>query len=179
MGCKWVCKVKYLSEGSLDKFKARLVVKGYTQAEGHDYHNTFSLVAKMATVRTVLAFAAIKNLDIHQWTSIMLFFFHGDLPEEVYMELPKGHPLHGTNFVCKLNKSIYGLKQASHLWFEKMASVLLTFGFTQIVTDYSLFVYKTDDIFVAVLVYVNDILLTGDAMSLFRMSKLLFIIFSQ
>ena len=79
------------------------------------------------------------------------------------MELPPGHPLHGSGLVCCLIKSIYGLKQASRVWFEKLASVLLDLGFTQTVADYSLFVYKKDDIFIAALVYVDDILLTGNS----------------
>lgn len=74
------------------------------------------------------------------------------MSEEVYMEIPKGHPLHGSGYVCKLIKSIYGLKQASQVWFEKLASVLFDLGFTLILYDYSLFVYKDLDIFVASLV---------------------------
>lgn len=162
VGCKWVFRVKYLSDGSLDKFKARLVAKGYTQIEGQDYHNTFSPVAKMATVRTVLALATVKNWDIHQ-LDINNAFLHGELSEEVYMELPQGHPLHGSGMVCRLIKSIYGLRQVSRVWFEKLASVLLDLGFTQTVADYSLFVYKKNDIFVTALVYVDDILLTGSS----------------
>lgn len=78
------------------------------------------------------------------------------------MEFPKGHPLYGTNYVCKLIKYIYGLKQASRLWFEKLASVLLSLGFSQTVADYSLVIYETNDIFVTTLVYVDDILFTGN-----------------
>lgn len=116
----------------------------------------------MATVRTIFAIMAAKCWDIHQ-LDVNNAFLHGDLPEEVYMEIPKGHPLHGSGLVCKLIKSIYILNQASRLWFEKLAFVLLDLGFTQIVSDYSLFVYENSNVFVASLVYFDDILLTGNS----------------
>lgn len=113
IGCKWVYKVKFLADGSLDKFKACLVAKDYTQVEGEDYHNMFAPVVKMQTFRTVLALATTKNWPIYQ-LDINSAFLYGDLVEEVYMEMPKGHPLYGTpNIVCRLLKSLYGMKQAS------------------------------------------------------------------
>lgn len=90
-------------------------------------------------------------------------FLHGDLLEEVYIEIPKGHPFYGKpNVVCRLLKSLYGLKQASRQWFEKLVSVLFSLGFTQSVADYSLFILAAKDSFLVALVYVDDILLTGD-----------------
>lgn len=126
VGCKCVYKVKYLVNGSLGKCKVCLVIKGYTQREGMDYHNTFSPIITMATVHTILALTTIKHRDI-QKLDVNNAFLHSDIQYEVYMDLPKGNPLYESGYIRLLNKSIYGLKQASRLWF---ASVLLELGFT-------------------------------------------------
>ena len=112
LGCKWILKKKYKPDGTVDKYKARLVVKGFKQKEGHDFFDTYSPVTRIASIRVLLAIAALHNLEIHQM-DVKTAFLNGDLEEEIYMEQPEGFVVPGQERkVCKLVKSLYGLKQA-------------------------------------------------------------------
>lgn len=156
---KWVYKIKLKADGSLERYKARLVIRGNTQKEGIDYTETFSPVVKMTTIRTIIALAAARKWPLYQ-LDVNNAFLHGDLHEEVYMKMPECIP-NLANKVCRLQVSLYGLKQTSRQWHAKLADFLKTQGYTQSKNDYSLFLKQSAQHLTIVVVYVDDILLIG------------------
>ncbi|XP_022003043.1 uncharacterized protein LOC110900463 [Helianthus annuus] len=137
------------------------VAKGFTQLEEVDYHDRFTPVAKLVTIRTLLAEAVKRNWMIQQ-LDVNNAFLHGDLEEEVYMKIPDGFAKQGEAHVCRLRKSIYGLKQASRNWYQKFTKALIELGFRQSKEDYSLFIYKSERSYVAALIYVDDVVIVGN-----------------
>ncbi|CAH9079365.1 unnamed protein product, partial [Cuscuta epithymum] len=161
LGCKWVYKIKYKSDGTIERLKARLVVFGNHQEAGIDYTETFALVAKMVTVRLLLAVAAVRNWELHQM-DVHNAFLHGDLAEEVHMRPPPGFSSTRPGLVCRLRKSLYGLRQAPRCWFAKLATALKQYGFLQSYSDYSLFTLRKEDVQLHVLIYVDDLIIAGN-----------------
>ncbi|RVW26631.1 Retrovirus-related Pol polyprotein from transposon RE1 [Vitis vinifera] len=165
VGCKWIFTIKYKADGSVERFKARLVARGFTQSYGIDYQETFAPVAKLNTIRILLSLAVNQDWCLQQ-LDIKNAFLNGDLEEEVYMEIPPGFEgSMAKNQVCKLQKSLYGLKQSPRAWFDRFTKAVLKLGYKQGQTDHTLFVKKSHAGKMAILiVYVDDIILSGNDM---------------
>ena len=158
--CKWVYKVKAKSDGSVERYKDRLVARGFQQAHGRDYDETFAPVAHMTSVHTLIDVAAARSWNISQM-DVKNTFLHGDLHEEVYMQPPLGVEA-PSGHVCRLRKALYGLKQAPRAWFERFSSVVHAAGFTSSEHDAALFTHTSDRGRTLLLLYVDDMLITGD-----------------
>lgn len=125
VGSKWVFRIKYHADGTIDRHKARLVAQGFTQLPGFDFSHTFSLVVKATTVRIVLSLAVTNQWKLHQ-LDVKNAFLHGNLRETVYMEQPPGYvDQRYPNHVFRLNKALYGLRQAPRAWFQRLSSFLI------------------------------------------------------
>ncbi|RVW83299.1 Retrovirus-related Pol polyprotein from transposon RE1 [Vitis vinifera] len=162
VGCRWVYTVKVSLDGQVDRLKARLVVKGYTQVYGSDYGDTFSFVAKITSIRLLLSMAAMRSWPLYQ-LDIKNDFLHGDLVEEVYMEQPPDFVAQGeSGLVCRLRRSLYGLKQFPRAWFSRFSSVVQEFGMFRSTANHSVFDHhNSSGQCISLIVYVDDIVITG------------------
>ena len=171
VGCKWVFKTKRDSYGNLERYKARLVAKGFTQKDGVDYKETFSLVSKKDSLRIIMALVAHYDLELHQM-DVKTAFLNGNLEEEVYMDQPMGFIEKGKErMVCKLKKSIYGLKQASRQWYLKFNDTVVSFGFKEITVDRCIYLKVNGRKFIFLVLYVDDILLVTNDFGLLSETK--------
>jgi Reverse transcriptase (RNA-dependent DNA polymerase) len=162
IGCKWVYKTKRNADGTINHFKARLVAKRYNQEYGVDYEETYSPVIRSTTIRVILSLAVSSNWSIQQ-LDVSNAFLNGQLSEKVFMEQPQGFvDTTFPHYVCLLNKFLYGLKQAPKAWFEKLSTTLLQMNFRSSSYDPSLFISQHNNQILLVLVYVDDILITGN-----------------
>lgn len=157
--CKWVFKSKTKPDGTLDRRKARLVARGFSQTHGVDFFETFSPVVRYESVRCVLAYAASRNMFIRQF-DVKTAFLYGPLDEEVYMQQPEGFE-DGTNRVCRLRRSLYGLKQSPRNWNGRFSDFLVENGFRAIPEDTCVYIRKDGNDVTIVCLYVDDGLVCG------------------
>jgi hypothetical protein len=158
IGCKWVFKLKYGSNGEIERFKGRLVAKGYAQRYGVDYDETYAPVVRFSTIRAVLAFAVKNDMLIHQM-DVVTAFLNGKLDEEIYMEQPEGYRVPGKeDHVCKLKKSLYGLKQSPRCWNAEFTKYMRELKFTQSGADSCVFIQNDEELSI-IAVYVDDLII--------------------
>ena len=156
LGSKGIFKRKMKDDGTIDKYKARLVVKGFRQKEGLDYFDTYSPVTRITSIRMLIALAAVYGLEIHQ-VDVKTTFLNGELEEEIYIEHPKGFVVPGKEMkVCKLIKSLYGLKQAPKQWHAKFDQTMLSNGFKINECDKCVYIKDTPNQEVILCLYVDE-----------------------
>ncbi|WRX30654.1 Reverse transcriptase [Theobroma cacao] len=167
VGCKWVFTIKYKSDGEIERHMACLVAKGFTQVFGVDYTETFAPVARLNTIRVLLSLATNLDWVLHQMdvkNDVKNALLSGELDEEVYMDLPPSfEEAIGNKKICRLKKSLYGLKLLPRAWFDHFAKSTKRYGYQQGQTDHTLFFKHSQDGKKTILiVYVDDIILTED-----------------
>ena len=176
VGSRWVYKIKRNEDGSVDRFKARLVAQGYTQTKGTDYEEVFSPVAKHTSLRTFLALANEHDLEIHQM-DVKTAFLNGELDYDIYMSQPEGFINEDKpNHVCKLRKSIYGLKQSARCWNTTLDEYLKSTGYRKSDADGCIYVksIRNNDghiSFVILGVYVDDLIPVSNDIDMLNSEK--------
>ena len=139
-----------------------MVAKGYSQVEGIDFGEIFSPVSKLTSIRFLLSIAVAFDLEVEQM-DVKTMFLHGDLEEEIYMKQPEGFIVKGKNeLVCKLKKSLYGLKQSPRMWYQKFDTYILGLGFVRSKVDQCVYSKQMGDHFINIVLYFDDMLLIGN-----------------
>jgi hypothetical protein len=159
VGSKWVFRIKRDASGQVVRYKARLVAQGFSQVEGVDYFDTYAPVAKLASLRTILALAARFDLELHQ-IDIKGAYLNGELTdnEHIYMRQPPGYPYpNSMGCVLRLHKTIYGLKQSGHRWYQKLTKICEeVMGLTRCNVDQAVFYRREGDSILVMAVHVDD-----------------------
>ena len=165
MHCHFVFAIKRKADGSIDKFKARLVADGNTQKHGVDFNRVFATVVKALTIRLVLAIAAARDYNLTS-LDIRQAYLQATIYEDLYMRVPPGINSGNNSLVCKLRRSLYGLKQAGREWGLLLTSFLVSWGFVRSTIDVCLYTYQSGNLVLWVLVYVDDILIADNCSKL-------------
>ena len=171
---RWVYITKWDTKGDITRYKVRLVAKGFTQTARLDYEETFAPIARLNSLRLLLAMATIFDWDVHH-VNIKSAYLNGHLDEELYMDQPRGFETHeGGRKVCRLLKAIYGLKQAGRQWHEHLQCSLTDFGYKKLTSgDVSIFFkhHEGGDRITIILVYVDDMAIFGSLTDIRDMMK--------
>uniref|UniRef100_A0AAV1TYA3 Reverse transcriptase Ty1/copia-type domain-containing protein n=1 Tax=Peronospora matthiolae TaxID=2874970 RepID=A0AAV1TYA3_9STRA len=172
IGCRWVFRVKENQDGEVERFKARLVAKGFSQKFGVDYEETFAPVAKFTSIRVVLSMAAKYGLMLHQM-DVKTAFLNGSLNEDIYMDQPDGY-LEATqpDYVCKLKRSLYGLKQSPRMWNQTIDGFMIKMGFKKCESDHCIYIKRDDQDMILVVLYVDDLILASSNNELLKSDEL-------
>jgi hypothetical protein len=159
---RWLYKVKQAADGSVEKHKARFVARGFSQVEGIDYDETFAPVARYSSIRSMLALSAQMGWKIHQM-DVKTAFLNGKIEEEVYIEQPEGfETFDRESHVCRLKRALYGLKQAPRAWYTRIDNYFTGLGFTKSEADANLYHIMVEGKPLIIVLYVDDLILTGD-----------------
>jgi hypothetical protein len=159
---KWLYKIKHVADGNIEKYKARFVAHGFSQKEGIDYEEMFSHVARYTSIRTIIALAAKMKWKLHQM-DVKTTFLNGAIEEEVYNEQPQGFEVEDSKtHVCKLKKALYGLKQSPRAWYGRIDSFLTSLDFTKSKANSNFYFKVMNDELIILLLYVDDLFLTGE-----------------
>jgi hypothetical protein len=158
---KWLYKLKHAADGSIEKYKARFVARGFSQVEGVDYDETFAPISRYTLIREVISIAVEMGWKIHQM-DVKTAFLNGLIEEEVYIEYTLGFEVHGReSHVCRLKKALYGLKQAPRAWYSRIDAYLQQLGFEKSEADPNLYFIMVGEDPLILLLYVDDIFITG------------------
>jgi len=159
---KWLFKIKHVVDGSIEKYKARFFARGFSQKEGIDYEETFSLMARYTLIRTIIALVAKMKWKLHQM-DVKTTFLNSVIEEEVYIEQPQGFEVEDRkSHACRLKKALYELKQAPREWYGCINSFLMSLGFTKSKEDSNLYFKIMDNEPTILLLYVDDLFLSGE-----------------
>lgn len=161
VGSRWLYKIKHAVDGSVEKFKAQFVAKGFSQKEGVDYDETFAPIARYSSIRAIISVAAQMGWRIHQM-DVKIAFLNGVIEEEIYIEHLEGFEAHERDsHVCRLKRALYGLKQAPRAWYSRIDSYLESVGFIKSEADPNLYYVQVKGELLILLLYVDDLFLTG------------------
>ena len=163
--------MKYNADGSIEGYKARLVANGFTQKAGIDFEETFSPVVRYTSIRTLLAIVNQLDLELHQM-DVSNAFLNGKMKEDIYMSQPEGYIQEGNeNMVCKLNRSIYGVKQASRCWYDTLDNFLKEAKYKQCTADLCIYLKRVGGQYTYIAVYVDDILIASNSIVMLQDEK--------